>query len=93
MGSICCKTKGNHYKKITEIQKCDTAKNSLKETGDLSHYQFYKSSTVSKFLLRALDKIKDRTYGLCDVCKKVIPLGRLDVVPAALSCVEFDEKK
>lgn len=70
-----------------------TAKDSLKETGNLSYYQSYKSSTVSKYLLRAMDKIEEGSYGLCDVCKEKIPIARLELVPGALSCVGCDREK
>lgn len=80
-------------KRLRKYKNVTTAKDSLKETGDLSHYQYYKSTTVSKFLLRALTNLENGTYGICEVCNEEIPIARLKVVPAALSCVECDEKK
>lgn len=80
-------------KRLRKYKNVTTAKNSLKETGDLSHYQYYKSTTVSKFLLRAMTKIEKGTYGQCEVCEGEIPIARLELVPAALSCVGCDEKK
>jgi DnaK suppressor protein len=80
-------------KRIEKYKNVDTAVESLKETRDLSHYQYYKSSTVSKYLLRAMDKIEEGSYGLCDVCKEEIPIRRLEIVPGTLNCVKCDEKK
>jgi DnaK suppressor protein len=79
-------------KRIEKYKNVDTAVESLKETRDLSHYQYYKSNTVSNFLLRAINKIEEGTYGLCDVCKEEIPIARLEIVPGALSCVVCDKK-
>lgn len=87
------KQKAIILKRLQKYKNVSTAKDSLKETGNLSHYQSYKSSTVSKYLLRARNKIEEGSYGLCDVCKEEIPTARLEPVLAALSCVRCDEKK
>jgi RNA polymerase-binding transcription factor DksA len=39
-------------------------------------------------LLAALDRVAAGTYGLCEVCGRPIPVGRLKVRPAATRCVE-----
>ena len=39
-------------------------------------------------VLRALAKLDDGTYGVCDACGKPIPAGRLEVHPWAVLCVE-----
>ncbi|MBK5208278.1 MAG: TraR/DksA C4-type zinc finger protein [Flavobacteriaceae bacterium] len=91
--SFVDKQKETIIKRLLKYKNVDTASNSLIETGNLSPYQYYKSSTVSKYLLRALSKIEGGTYGICDVCQKEIPKERLDVVPGALSCVECDKLK
>ncbi|MDR2731865.1 MAG: TraR/DksA family transcriptional regulator [Fibromonadaceae bacterium] len=36
----------------------------------------------------ALDRIKKGTFGICTVCKKVIPMIRLEAVPTTTKCVE-----
>jgi len=36
----------------------------------------------------ALQKMERGTYGLCDICGKEIPAGRLDAVPYATLCVK-----
>ena len=37
---------------------------------------------------KALEKIKEGTYGKCDVCNEEIPEARLGANPAALTCIE-----
>jgi DnaK suppressor protein len=39
-------------------------------------------------VVRAGEKLEDGTYGLCDVCGKPIPPGRLEALPWAVLCVE-----
>lgn len=41
----------------------------------------------------ALQAMADGTYGNCTVCGKEIPIGRLEAMPQALTCVEHAEKK
>ena len=36
----------------------------------------------------ALEKIKKDTYGICENCKKEIPIERIKVYPAAKTCLE-----
>ncbi len=36
----------------------------------------------------ALEKIKEGTYGVCDVCGKDIPKKRLDALPYATMCLD-----
>jgi DnaK suppressor protein len=44
-------------------------------------------------VLRAMEKLDDGTYGLCDVCGKEIPVGRLEALPWAVLCVEDAAKR
>ena len=41
---------------------------------------------------RALEKIDENTYGMCDITGKEIPLARLDAVPYATMTVQEQEK-
>jgi len=41
---------------------------------------------------RALEKIEDGTYGVCDISDKEIPLARLEAVPYATMTVDAQEK-
>lgn len=80
-------------KRLQKYKNVDTASDSLKETGEVCYYQYYKSSTVSKYLLRTLDKIDEGSYAICNVYKKEIPIARIEIVPGAISCVGCDEEK
>ncbi|MDC7229569.1 MAG: TraR/DksA C4-type zinc finger protein [Sphaerochaetaceae bacterium] len=44
-------------------------------------------------LENALQRIEKGTYGTCIRCQAEIPLGRLELVPEALLCVQCAEKK
>jgi RNA polymerase-binding transcription factor DksA len=37
---------------------------------------------------RALERVKDRTYGTCEACHRRIPVARLEARPAARFCVK-----
>ena len=39
-------------------------------------------------IARALEKIADGTYGVCDSCGKPIPAGRLRAVPQSVLCMD-----
>ena len=41
----------------------------------------------------ALERIAQGTYGHCQVCRQVIPAGRLEAVPQASLCVTCAEKR
>lgn len=40
----------------------------------------------------ALGKMDHGTYGICEDCEGEIPLGRLNIMPFALRCVECQER-
>lgn len=42
---------------------------------------------------RALQAMEDGTYGKCAVCGEEIPIGRLEAMPKALTCVEHAEQR
>jgi DnaK suppressor protein len=44
-------------------------------------------------LNRALDRIKDGTYGYCQKCRKPMPKKRLEAVPHATLCMECKSKE
>jgi DnaK suppressor protein len=41
----------------------------------------------SEHVARALEKLDEGTYGVCDVCGAEIPDGRLEIHPWAVRCV------
>ena len=62
-----------------------------------SHYpEFYRKQKNNVGLLytqKALEKITNRTYGICESCGKDIPKKRLEVVPGAIRCVQCETKE
>lgn len=47
-----------------------------------------KETNLLKQIDRALEKIEEGTYGICDISKKEIPKKRLDAIPYANMTVE-----
>lgn len=41
----------------------------------------------------ALQKIKNGSYGICDICGEDIPQPRLDAIPYATTCIKCAEKQ
>ena len=41
----------------------------------------------------ALNRIENKTYGICKSCGKLIPKERLEAVPHATKCIECKSKK
>ncbi len=44
-------------------------------------------------VVRALEKLDDDTYGVCDACGRPIGEGRLEALPWAVLCVEDAAKR
>ena len=44
-------------------------------------------------VVRALEKLDEGSYGVCDVCARPIPPRRLEVLPWAVLCVEDAAKR
>lgn len=51
-----------------------------------------KEYSVLKQIERALDKIEEGTYGICDITGDEIPVRRLEAVPYATMTVQAQEK-
>lgn len=47
---------------------------------------------ILKQIERALEKIDDNTYGICDITGEEIPVARLEAVPYATMTVKAQEK-
>jgi DnaK suppressor protein len=71
------------------------------DSGDMSHSIFDREmdATVEgqidrrlKDVERALQKIEEGTYGICDDTGEEIPKGRLEAVPEAIRTVEAQER-
>ncbi|WP_286923420.1 MULTISPECIES: TraR/DksA C4-type zinc finger protein [Lysinibacillus] len=48
---------------------------------------------VAEEIKRALQAMEEGTYGKCAVCGEEIPIGRLEAMPKAVTCVEHAEQK
>lgn len=51
-----------------------------------------KEYAILRQIDRALEKIHDNTYGICDITGEEIPLARLEAVPYATMTVKAQEK-
>jgi DnaK suppressor protein len=51
-----------------------------------------KELSILRQIERALDKIEDGTYGICDLTGEEIPLARLEAIPYATMTVKAQEK-
>lgn len=45
-----------------------------------------------KEIERALDKIKKKTYGICEKCSQKIDLARLNAKPSAIYCLKCEKE-
>lgn len=55
-------------------------------------YGLHKMTKVIPKLKRALQKIEEGTYGVCEGCECEIPEERLKVIPGALCCVSCQKE-
>jgi RNA polymerase-binding transcription factor DksA len=55
-------------------------------------YGRFKSTISIPRTYRALRKIHDGTYGICEDCEDAIPDARLILIPAALLCIDCQRK-
>ena len=46
-----------------------------------------------KFLTKALERIEDGSFGVCNICEGLIPEERMLEVPNATKCVQCKEKE
>jgi len=46
-----------------------------------------------KLIKKALKKIEDKKYGLCESCGQEIPFGRLEIRPQSVLCISCKAKK
>lgn len=79
--------KGRILERLQRYNNVDTVKTQLAETGNLTTYQIYKITVVSKFLILALENLDKGNYGFCTTCGGEISIERLLLVPGALQCI------
>ena len=51
------------------------------------------SEQTLRLVERALEKVEEGTYGICDFTKEPIPIARLKIMPYAIMTVEAQSKK
>ncbi len=51
-----------------------------------------KEYSLLRQIERALEKIENNTYGICDITQEEIPLARLEAIPYAVMTVKAQEK-
>jgi formylmethanofuran dehydrogenase subunit E len=56
-------------------------------------YGNFKRRVIIPKIYRALIKIEEGTYGICDCCGDKIPEERILLIPGALMCFECQQSK
>jgi len=57
-------------------------------------YHFINRETdYHKFLTKALERIEEGTFGVCQICNELIPEERMKEVPNTTKCVQCKEKE
>ncbi len=86
---------------VDQILSEEDKYNGVSDDGDFADVAFRDAMQASKLtrhrlqlrdIEEALRKIELGTYGICDDCEEEIPIGRLNVMPFALRCVDCQEK-
>ena len=52
-----------------------------------------RESDYYKYLMKALERIDDGTFGICTICEELIPEERMLEVPNATKCVQCKENE
>jgi DnaK suppressor protein len=84
-----------------ERQRSEEERDTQLDSGDMSQEMFTREMDATigeqverrlKDVDRALQKIEEGTYGVCDVTGEPIPKGRLEAVPEAIRTVEAQQR-
>ncbi len=87
---------------VEQILNEEDRYNGVSDDGDFADVASRDAMQASKFaryrsqlrvIEEALQKIDEGTYGICDDCGMEIPVGRLNVMPFAVRCVDCQEKR
>jgi DnaK suppressor protein len=62
-------------------------------TKEFLFHQSNDNRQILTMVSEALDRIKDGSYGICQVCEREVQAKRLDAVPWARHCIECQEKE
>lgn len=84
-----------------EQDRSDEERDSQFDAGDMSQQMFTREMDATigeqagrrlEYVDRALQKINEGTYGICDDTGEPIPKGRLEAIPEAVRTVEAQER-
>ena len=84
-----------------ERQRSEEERDTQLDSGDMSQEMFTREMDATigeqverrlKDVDRALEKIEEGTYGICDDTGEPIPKGRLEAVPEAIRTVEAQQR-
>jgi len=62
-------------------------------TKEFLFHQSNDNRQILTMVNEALDRIKDGSYGMCQVCEQEVQTKRLEAVPWARHCIECQEKE
>lgn len=62
-------------------------KASIQSEMDYTFNKLLRKGTNESNILKALEKIENGNYGICEQCEEVIPIKRLKAIPDAKNCI------
>jgi DnaK suppressor protein len=74
-------TPGDEFQDVLDVASSDTNQNLL------LHIRERESRLISK-IKKALQRIEDGTYGICETCGEEIPVNRLKARPVTTQCIQ-----
>ncbi|MGD0886182.1 MAG: TraR/DksA family transcriptional regulator [Thermodesulfovibrionales bacterium] len=81
---VCILTQRDHHDEVSDDgDLADIAVRDSVQATQLTRHQ-----SQLKAVERALSRIEEGTYGICEDCEGEIPIGRLNAMPFAVRCVE-----
>lgn len=73
--------------RINKYQDRARIKDELRQ-GDVSGYIIHKQTNVVPQLEKALERLRNGSYGICSKCNGLIEIKRLELVPGADICMK-----
>lgn len=71
-----------------QVEKDFAEQVTQRENDDVLNALGDEATVTVRLIDRALARIEDGSYGICEVCGEEIPAGRLDAIPFATTCVK-----
>ncbi len=78
--------------KVLKKRKEEYAEFFKNPEGHTPQFVEFKREILTPLLNRAIEKMEEGTYGICDDCDEEIPQERLEKIPAALRCIPCQDK-